>query len=86
MPNLLLDDPIRVMNVSDQPVTWEKGTAVSILEQVNVMAPMMPDTKIAPNSTFKTNLLAAVDGDLHPADTEILSHIIDEFEEVFSKG
>ena len=56
------------------------------MEQVNVMAPMTPDTKTARNSTFKTNLLVAVDSDLHPADLETLSHLIDEFEYVFSKG
>ena len=50
------------------------------MEQVNVIAPMTPDT------IFKTYLLAAVACDLHPADVEILSHLIDEFEYVFSKG
>ena len=74
------------MNVSDQPLTGEKGAAVSILEQVNVMAPMMQDTKTAPNSIFKKDLLAAVDGVLYPADVKALSHLIDEFEDVFSKG
>ena len=69
-PNRLLEVPVRV----------------SIFEQVNVMAPMTPDTKTARNSTFKTDLLAAVDSDLHPADVETLSHLIDEFEYVFSKG
>ena len=71
------------MNVSDQPVTWEKGATVSILDQVNVMAPMTPDTQTAPNSTYKMGLLAAIDGDLQPADMETLSHLIDEFEDVF---
>ena len=85
VPNRLLEVPVRVMNVSDQPVTWEKGAAVSILEQVFVMVPMIPDTKTAPNSTFKTDLLAAVDSDLHPADVETFSHLIDEFEDMFSK-
>ena len=65
VPNRLLEVPVRVVNVSDQPVSCEKGAVVSILEQVNVMAPMTPDTKTAPNSTIKTDLLAAVDGDLH---------------------
>ena len=38
------------MNVSDQPVTWENGGYASILEQVNVMAPMTPDIKTAPKT------------------------------------
>ena len=59
----LLEVAVRLMNVSDPPVTWEKCAAVSILEQLNVMAPMTPDTKTTPSSTFKTDLLAAVDGD-----------------------
>ena len=62
------------MNVLDQPVIWEKGATVSMFEQVNAMAPMMPDTKIAPNSTLKTNILAAVEGDLQPINMETLSN------------
>ena len=50
------------------------------------MAPITPDTRSVPNATFKTDLLAAVDGDLQPAEMQTLSHLIDEFEYVFSKG
>ena len=81
VPNRLLEVLARVMNVSDQPVTWGTGAAVSILEQVNVMASMTPHTKTAPNSTFKSNLPAALDGDLNPADMKTFSHLFDEFEE-----
>ena len=50
------------------------------------MAPMTPDTRTASNSTIKTDLLAAVNGDLPQAEIETLSHQIDEFEGMFSKG
>ena len=86
VPNRLMEVPVRVMDESDQPVTWEKGAAVSILEQTNVMALMTPNNKTALNSTFKTDLLAAVQGDLHPADVATLTHLIEELEDVFSKG
>ena len=72
VPNRLLEVAARVMNVLDQPVSWEKGADVSILEQVNVMAPMT-HIKTAPSLTFKTDLLAAVDGDLHPADVKTVA-------------
>ena len=51
-----------------------------------MIAPMMLDTKTAPNSTFKKDLLAAVYGDLQPAEMETLSYLIHEFEDVLSKG
>ena len=72
VPNSLLEVPVRVMNVLDNPVTWEKGATVSSLEHVDVMTPTTEETRPAPPD-FKVDLLAAMGEKLQPAEKEALS-------------
>ena len=86
VPNRLLEVPVRVMNVLDHPMTWEKGATVSSLEQVDVMTSTTEEARPAPDLTFKLDLLVAVDEEIQPAEKEALSQLLDEFEDVFSQG
>ena len=86
VPNRLLEVPVRVTNVLEHPVTWEKGDTVNSLEQVDIMTPTTEETGPAPDLTFKVDLLAAVDKEIQSAEKEELSQLLDEFEDVFSRG
>ena len=46
VPNLLTDVPVRVMNVLDYPVTWEKGSVVNTLESVDGIPSPVPETRV----------------------------------------
>ena len=85
VPKRRLEVPVRVMNVLDHPVTWEKGATVSSLEQVNIMTPTTEETRPVPDLTFKVDLLAAVDEEIQPHEKEALSQLLYAFEHVFSR-
>ena len=86
VPNLLTDVPVRVMNILDYPVTWEKGSVVSTLEPVDVIPSPVSDTGPAVDKSFKTELLTAVDEKLKAKEMRNLSQLIDEYNDVFSQG
>ena len=84
--NLLTDVPVRVMNVLDYPVTWEKDSVVSTVEPVDVIPSPVPETGPEVDKSFKTELLTAVDEELKAEEMRILSQLIDEYNDVLSQG
>ena len=52
VPNRLLEVPVRVMNVLDHPVMWEKGATVRSLEHMNIVTPTTEETRPAPDLTL----------------------------------
>ena len=69
--------------MSDDPMTWEKEAVVSALEPMNVIKPMEMETKSATDLNFKVDLLAVVDEEIQSAE-KALSHLYDEYEDLFS--
>ena len=86
VPNLLTHVPVRMINVLDYQVTWEKGSIVSTLEPVDVIPSPVLETRLAVDKSFKTELLTAVDEELKPEEMRNLSQLIDEYNDVFSQG
>ena len=85
VPDLLTDVPFRVMNVLDYPATWARGSVVSILEPMKVVtAP--EETGPSAEMSFKTDLMAGVEGELQPEAKQALSQLTDDYSDVFSKA
>ena len=66
VPDLLTDVPVRVMNVLNYPVTWARRSVVGTLEPVKVVTAREKETGPEADMSFKTDLMAAVDGELQP--------------------
>ena len=75
------------MNLLDHPVTWEKREVVSNLELVDAVTRPAEDQQVS-DMALKEDLflLAAVNECIRQAEKEALSQLIEEFQDIFSKG
>ena len=65
--NRITEAPVRVTNMLDRTVSWEKGEMVSALELVDLVTGS-ESGKQAPDVSFKKDLLAAVHEEIEPAE------------------
>ena len=76
--------PIRLMNLFDRPVTFEKGTFLAELQSVSVVSSVQEVQSTEPE--FKKQLLQGIDPNVGRAERHQLSRLIDEFQDVFSQS